>query len=158
MSFEGHYQVWCHKGHEWRLPYNYGEPYTTEEETCPDCGAPSVIRNLVDDTNCDMCGLFLSREPLVEAPTQALLDAARDNWWACRLEEDPGEEMGVRVAEEEYRRTVRSWPQGAPRQSPKYTTVVLARRARVQGTPAMWVWLDPPEEVDGTKLVGPVLE
>lgn len=50
MSYEGHTQVICEKGH-YGVAGAFGEDYT-----CHVCGSPAAWTNEVDDTNCDSYG------------------------------------------------------------------------------------------------------
>lgn len=61
MSYEGSEQHICAKGHLWECP----APYMMNEgpTLCPECQAPSVWRNSVDDTNCNDVGRILDFEP-----------------------------------------------------------------------------------------------
>ena len=47
MSYEGHVQYWCKKGHYFEGPETYGN----YADVCSICGAPVAFRNMVDDTN-----------------------------------------------------------------------------------------------------------
>lgn len=48
MSWEGHYQQLCTRGHYWTSQASFAEP----EETCPICGSALNWFHTVDDTNC----------------------------------------------------------------------------------------------------------
>ena len=53
MSYEGHEQCICKKGH-----YYERDAYAQGEELLCACGEPSAWVNCVDDTNCDSSGLI----------------------------------------------------------------------------------------------------
>lgn len=68
MSYEGHVQRLCVKGHYYTTPYAYGEP---DDTSCPDCKEACAWENHVDDTNCDSYGEidineFRLADPVVE--------------------------------------------------------------------------------------------
>jgi len=55
MSYEGHEQHLCRRGHLWEIPCSFEDAI----ERCPHCGAESRWRNDVDDTNGDASGTIL---------------------------------------------------------------------------------------------------
>ncbi len=59
MSYEGHRQLWCEKGHHFKAP----EPY---DGGCPikacSCGAKIAFSNPVDDTNGQAAGYIKPEE------------------------------------------------------------------------------------------------
>lgn len=63
MSFEGHHQFICKKGHLFQEPENYG----TAKYVCH-CGAKPEWSNRVDDTNCDAYGVIVDFSSLLIAP------------------------------------------------------------------------------------------
>ena len=46
MSYEGHSQLICEKGHYWTE-----DCFRTDGALCPDCGSKAVWENMVDATN-----------------------------------------------------------------------------------------------------------
>lgn len=62
MSYEGHEQLWCPKGHYYVTPDNH---YGSYDQKCPSCGAAPKVMNPVNDTNCDSWGALL---PVVSVP------------------------------------------------------------------------------------------
>lgn len=52
MSYEGYTQYWCENGHYWEGPDRFGQEFHPDH-VCKECGKIAIVRNDVDDTNCD---------------------------------------------------------------------------------------------------------
>lgn len=75
MSYEGHTQNICERGH-------YFEDDAHEEEPLCTCGAAAVFTNQVDDTNCDAYGLI----PVEEVAKLKIADRVTETCPCCAHE------------------------------------------------------------------------